>query len=278
VSSGAIAAQEEKRRPCANVFAAEFQTRKTMKPCFHFRVWRLLAAAFLAGNALAAGRLWAAPVLPGLYLSLDGTPTTDTLDSSAFPDDNDLGRYWWITGAAGQNVTISVERLEAAYDPYLWVFQGQITDTDFFLGGFGENIDAGDPGYLDQADDGGLLYPPDGEPNFNSESFDVLLTFALPTAGDYTLIVTSGPQSGVFDDMGGWDPNDGGDGLYDYRISAIAPVAPGSGAVPEPSTAILLGLGLVGWASARLRSRIHGRLVHEGQASSRLIMTDGNVS
>jgi hypothetical protein len=84
--------------------------------------------------------------------------------------------------------------------------QGQITDTPYFGDrNNGDVIDAGDSGYLGQFDDGGLMYPADGDPSFNSESFDVLAMFTLPAAGDYTLIVTSGPQSGVFDDMGGWD-------------------------------------------------------------------------
>jgi hypothetical protein len=211
-------------------------------------IWRLLAPTFgipaLLACLLGLERADGAVIL-SQPLTLDGSEHVDQIDSTAFPDDQYLGRFWTFSGQGGDVVELKVERLEADFDPFVWIFQGIFQDTDEFMGGFSEYIDEDDLGFLAFADGGLPPYVPGGV--YDTE--DVRVTFALPQLGwaDYTIIVTSF--------ISGLD--DGGDGHFDYRISAL--VTPSdSNVVPEPSTAALLALGLLGWAGARMRRSRHG--------------------
>jgi len=115
--------------------------------------------------------------------------------NSANPDHSD---FWYVQLEAGTVVTIQVDRIEAALDPALFVFQGAIDDP---LDYFGTSIDFGsEEGYIGFADDE-IPHPgPFGDP---------LFTFTVPETGLYTLIVTNYLSGG----------DHGGDFEFDYQIS-----------------------------------------------------------
>lgn len=119
----------------------------------------------------------------------------------------------------GATVTIEVERLELDLDPALWIFEGAFTDDTVF----GGSLDSSDAGFLDFADDEMEDPGPWGDPLS-------VVTLTLPGTNVYTAIVTN-YLSG---------PDDGDDGLFDYEIR-VAPV-------PEPTTMLLLGAGMIGLA------------------------------
>ncbi|TWT87861.1 hypothetical protein [Stieleria varia] len=185
-----------------------------------------------AGIVLVVLGIWtpaAAGVITSMQLSTNGSSQLDAIDSFAFNDDQDLGRFWTFAGTMGDSLTLSVMRSEPQYDPYVWLFEGAFTDTSEFGGGASSFIDSGDPGFLGFFDDGGAAYAADyilpGE-----FTYDVQFTLSLPTSGTYTAIVTSF-NSG----------DDGGDGFYDYQISANV----SSAAVPEPSSVWLIAGAII---------------------------------
>ena len=115
--------------------------------------------------------------------------------NSANPDHSD---FWYVQLEAGTVVTIQVDRIEAALDPALFVFQGAIDDP---LDHFGTSIDFGsEAGYIGFADDEIPHAGPFGDP---------LFTFTVPETGLYTLIVTNYLSGG----------DHGGDFEFDYQIS-----------------------------------------------------------
>lgn len=134
------------------------------------------------GNLVAGGSAIGSVAQAGFY-------------NSANPDHSD---FWYVNLEAGTVVTIRVDRIEAALDPALFVFQGAIDDP---LDYFGTSIDFGsEDGYIGFADDQ-IPHPgPFGDP---------LFTFTVPETGLYTLIVTNYLSGG----------DHGGDFEFDYQIS-----------------------------------------------------------
>lgn len=162
---------------------------------------------------------------------LDGVPEIDSVSSSGFFRDQFTGRFFNFFGNQGDVVTIEAIRLEQDLDPALWIFEGVFDDTDEFAGGFSLNIDSGDPGFLDFADDEIPTPGPFGDPR--SE-----ISLTLPGTGEYTAIVTN-YLSGS---------NDGGDGAFDFQITASNVVQP----TPEPASVLsLLAMGTLGVASLK---------------------------
>ncbi|NJN05053.1 MAG: PEP-CTERM sorting domain-containing protein [Leptolyngbyaceae cyanobacterium RM1_1_2] len=159
---------------------------------------------------------------------MDGVSKFDSISNdSAFNSfqDPETGRFFSFFGNQGDVVTIEALRLEQQFDPALWIFEGIFSDTTEFFGGFSDLIDFEDLGFLNFADD--EIFNPGG--SFGDPFVVVVLT--LPGTGQYTAIMT--------EFLSGDD--DGGDGLFDYQITARGIVNPPE-SVPEPTTVLALSI------------------------------------
>ncbi len=117
------------------------------------------------------------------------------------PDEPDplLSEYWIFAADAGDQVTLSANRLEDEVDLKMYLFAGAVTDS---AGQFGAEIDSSDPNYLGTGDDE-IAHPgPFGDPE---------ITANAPYTALYTAIVTHY----------GATANDGGDGFYDYTFDLV---------------------------------------------------------
>ena len=186
----------------------------------------------LGRTLLAATLLFVAGVSQAALITyegqlFDGIPATGQVSASGDIDSSDsaLSDYWSFFGNAGDLVSIAVTRLETAFDPVMWIFEGVFNDS-----GTGSLFDFDLLALVDIFDDevavpGGPLGDPAG-------------TFTLPTTGLYTAIVTNGLS----------DPEQGGDGLFDYQILAngVSPVP-----VPAAFPLFLSGLGVLAFLRRR---------------------------
>lgn len=139
---------------------------------------------------------------------------------------SDLADYWTFFGNMGDIVTITVNRIDSALDPALWIFAGIFGDDSVF----GATLNAGDAGYLGFADDQIPHAGPFGDPT-------ITLALTLPGTGQYTAIVTNF-ASGASD-------------RYRYNITGQGIVN-----VPEPGTLALLGIGLLGMGLTRRKKTV----------------------
>lgn len=185
----------------------------------------LLCAAVAAAGI--GGVAHAVPInyeglLVAFEASTDSISNTGSYDSAS----SDVSDYWgFIPQTSLPLWDIAVFRLEAAFDPALWVFEGFFDDTTDFSGGFSSEIDQGDPGFLELSDDEIPREGPFGDPR-------ALLDLQVGTF--YTFIVTnfsSGP--------------DDGDGVFPYQIRVTA--------IPVPAALPLLvtAFGLMGYLGYR---------------------------
>lgn len=155
----------------------------------------------------------------------DLTPAVQTGSAdgySWFFDDGAGIQFWRLFATAGSTITLQVNRLDGDFDPALSIFSGVTTaDTSEFLS-YG---DWGGLAYIDYLDDENPAFVagPAGDP-FGS--------FVAATTGYYTVAV------------GGSLSVD--EGPYSYNISAV----------PEPGTALMLGLGLAAVSLLRRRSAV----------------------
>lgn len=176
----------------------------------------LLSGVVLAGLALSGAAR--ADLIP-----YEGVLTLDNPDFGQVEPGSDFGDWWFFTATAGERITITGRRLEAALDPAFDLYFG-FGDTDLL-----EFV-----GFADDELPPFIAPGPFGDPQ---------LTFTAAQTGTYSIHLWSFASD---------DP--GPDGFYDYLI-ALTP-AP----VPEPAMfglfgAGLAGLGLAGRGLARRRRK-----------------------
>lgn len=141
---------------------------------------------------------------------------------SWFFDDGAAIEFWRLFATAGSTVTLQVNRVDGDFDPALSIYSGVTSaDTSEFLS-YG---DWGGLSYIDYLDDENpaAVDGPGGDP-FGS--------FIAPVTGYYTVAVGGSLSADV--------------GPYAYNISAV----------PEPETALMLGLGLAVVSLLRRRAAV----------------------
>lgn len=156
----------------------------------------------------------------------DLTPAAQTGSAggySWFLDDGAGVEFWRLFASAGSAITLRVDRLEAGFDPALSIYSGLTTaDTSEFLS-YG---DWGGLSYIDYLDDENPAFVAPGPAG------DPYGSFVAPVTGFYTVVV------------GGSLSMD--NGPYAYSISAV----------PEPQTALMLGLGIAVVSLLRRRTAV----------------------
>ena len=189
-----------------------------------------LRTLLVAMSAVAAG-LTVANAAPIVYKGtlVSGTPATGNVGGfSWFLNEGTSVDFWQFSATAGTTVTLEVDRLNGNLDPALSFYRGTTTaDTSSFVAG----ASFGGLTFIGNLDD---EHPPFvGPTGFTGDPFG---TFTIGTTGVYTVAV------------GGADSTD--PGVYPYRITMTAtPIA----AVPEPSTYLMMAVGVagVGWLRRR---------------------------
>jgi hypothetical protein len=207
--------------------------------------WAVLSIAVL-GFVTAQSRGQVVIVYEGTLL--DGMTEFDSVSSSGTFNDPATAQYWSFWGNQGDTVTIEVNRLESAFDPALWVFEGVFADTSAFSGGSNNGFDDFDPGWLKFADD--EIDVPGQDDNGDPRAF---VNLTLPNLGQYTVAVTNFASGS----------NDGGDGRFDYQITASDTQNPPA-SVPEPSS---LALGILGTLAMVTAVAVQRRRIEKRQSA-----------
>lgn len=187
---------------------------------------KAILASGLGLLALLSGAVTQAAPITYTGVLFDSVTVNGDIPTTGLPGSPSasLSDYWSFTGNAGDLFSLVGLRLEGAFDMSFWVFSGIFADDSVF----GGSLNAGDAGFLDFADD-------ENSPNIPGPFGDPFSSFALPSTGQYTVIVTNF-ASGA----------DNGDGVFPYSLTAT-----GVSAIPLPAALPLLlvaigGLGLVG--------------------------------
>jgi PEP-CTERM motif-containing protein/pre-peptidase len=186
-----------------------------------------LRTLLVALSTVAAG-LTAAHAAPISYkgVLVSGVPDSGSVGGfSWFLNQGSGVDFWQFSATAGSNITLRVDRLNGNLDPALSFYQGT-TGAD--TSAFNDAASFGGLTFIGSLDDENPPFV--GVGNFSGDPFG---TFAISTTGLYTVAV------------GGSDSTDSG--VYPYRITMSV------NAVPEPSTYLLMALGLTAIGSMRRR-------------------------
>jgi hypothetical protein len=194
------------------------------------KLWRIkmkLRTLLLAVSAATVGlTAHAAPInYNGVLVS--GVPDSgDVGGFSWFLNQGSDVDFWEFSATAGTTVTLRVDRLNGNLDPALSFYRGT-TSADTSI--FNSAASFGGLTFIGSLDDENPPFV--GPGGFSGDPFG---TFAISTTGLYTVAV------------GGSDSTDGGE--YPYRITMSV-----TAAVPEPSTYLLMAMGLagIGWMRRR---------------------------
>ena len=180
--------------------------------------------ALATGTVTQAAPITYTGVLFDSVTALGDIPTTGSFTSAS----DTFSDYWSFSGTSGDLFSLIGLRLEGAFDMAFWVFEGIYADDS----AFGVSLDSSDLGFLAFGDDQ-IPHPgPFGDP---------FVSFALPSTGQYTVIVTNF-FSGA----------DDGDGLFPYQLTAT-----GVSAIPLPAAfpLLLVGIGAIGLVGRRSRRK-----------------------
>ena len=205
------------------IFTYLFPTDR-MYPCLIAVV--TLAAIVLVGIAVPSVNAQGTPIVYNGTLS-DGEPFFGSVSTLGDTSNPELAQYFSLFGSQGEQVTISVPRGDAAFDPAFYIYEGLFENTDEF-GGF---FDAADPRFIVFADDEldpatGIGTGPFGDPS---------ATIILPTegVGAYTLAVVNFLSDPIAGDS------------FGFSVQPVGNLLPPT-AVPEPSSTFAIAAsGLV---------------------------------
>ena len=183
----------------------------------------LLSLTLVLAGATASS---AAPIVYQQPLIPPGGTVAGVNTQAPGNQSNPIGAtYYSFFATVGSNVTVTGQRQAGFYDMSFWLFQGLFADTI----AFGALFDAGDPGFIDFADD---ELPPAIPGPFG----DPRSIFVAPVTGFYTIAVTN------FLSGAGGPPNP-----FELTVQ-------GNAAVPEPTTLAVFGLmGAAGFGYIRRR-------------------------
>jgi hypothetical protein len=171
----------------------------------------LAASAFVAATTAAQ----AVPIKYEGELALPDSSVAGSVGGFGYVREiADQVDFWSFTAHAGDLITISGIRTDAALDPTLDVLFG-VTSADDSLFRTGQSW--ADLQFIGTSDD--VVEPPAGP--FG----DPVLTFLAPSSGNYTIVIGGSGSEG--------------EGPYAYSLSLSAVQA-----VPEPSTLLLMMAGL----------------------------------